>query len=109
MLSWQRCAGSSSKPHPYRGSVCTRGSRVRRRISTSPKRSSSPARHSGGKTLGEPDEHLACILPLEQADERLGRVLDAVNNRLLPLELAGGNPDPHIGIELGLPIEMVGD
>src|SRR2546427_4238797 len=85
------------------GSVCTRGSRARRRMSTLPKHASSPIR------LGEFDQHLPDILPLEQANERLGRMLDAIADRLLPLDLAGGNPGPHIDIELHLPGEVVGD
>ena len=38
-----------------------------------------------------------------------GRMLDAINDRLLPLHLASGNPGPHIGIELRLPVKMVRD
>ena len=57
----------------------------------------------------ELNEHLADVLPLEQANERPGRMLDAINDGLLPLEPASRNPGTHIGIELGLPVEMVRD
>src|SRR2546428_13610364 len=84
-------------------SVCTHGLRARRRMSTLPKHSSSPVR------LGEFDQHQPNVLPLEQSNERLGRMLDAIADRLLPLDLAGGNPGPHVGIELRLPGEVVRD
>src|SRR2546427_10740985 len=85
------------------GSVCTRGSRARRRMSTLPNTASPPIR------LGEFDQHLPDILPLEQANERLGCMLDAIHDRLLPLDFACGNPGPHVGIELRLPLKMVRD
>ena len=72
-------------------------------MSTLPKHASSPIR------LGEFDQHLPDILPLEQANERLGCMLDAIHDRLLPLDFAGGNPGAHIGIELRLPGEVVRD
>src|SRR5262245_6221955 len=97
---WRRCAGSCSTPPRSRRSVCAHALRARRRISTSPKRSLSPAR------LGEFNQHFPDILPLKQANECLGRLLDTLDDRLLPFDLAGGNLGAHIGIELRLTIEM---
>src|SRR3989442_864076 len=85
------------------GSVCTPRSRARRRMSAFTQHASSPPK------VGEFDQHLPDILPLEQANERLGCMLDAIHDRLLPLDFAGGNPGPHVGIELRLPLKMVRD
>ena len=57
----------------------------------------------------ESHEHLACILALEQANKGLGGIFDAVDDRLLPLDLVSCDPGAHISIELGLPIEVVGN
>jgi hypothetical protein len=57
----------------------------------------------------KPDEHLAHIFSREQAEERLGRVLNAIDNGFLPPDPAVSNPRPHVGIELWLAIDVVGD
>lgn len=57
----------------------------------------------------ESHEHLARILALEQANKGLGGICDAVDDRLLPLDLVRSDPGAHIGLELGLPIEVVGN
>src|SRR5215469_10750360 len=57
----------------------------------------------------EPNEHLAGVLAFEETDEGRGRILDAVPDRLLPLELARFRPRAHLTQEFRRHVHIVGD
>src|SRR2546426_11179441 len=50
--------------------------------------------------LADLDEHLAEVLAAEQADERLGRLLEALDDVLAVLQLALAQPARAVGEEL---------
>src|SRR4030095_10936990 len=66
-----------------------------------------------GERLGgvgsETDDHLADIVAGEQTEKRLGRVLDAFHDGLLPLDPAGLEPASYLGEELRIEAQVVGD
>lgn len=57
---------------------------------------------------GKLDEHLPGILAGEEVKERGRRILKAVNDRLLPLDLALRNPLFNVALEILPEVEIVG-
>src|SRR3990172_1489931 len=58
---------------------------------------------------GQAHDHLAQVVAGEKAEEGLGRVLDALDHRLLPLHAPGLQPAAHLPYELAVAVEVVGD
>src|SRR2546427_415692 len=59
--------------------------------------------------LADLDEHLAEVLAAEQADERLGRLLEALDDVLAVLQLALAQPARAVGEELRHPVGVIAD
>ena len=54
------------------------------------------------------DQHLAQILARKKTHERLGSILDPVDDGLLPHYLAFRNPVAHVGVKLLVPLFVIG-
>src|SRR3990172_9185004 len=61
----------------------------------------------GDAASGELDELLSKVLPLQQSDEALRRVLDAIDHRLAIPELAGDHQVEQRLVRLGVTLEPV--
>src|SRR3989442_880900 len=59
--------------------------------------------------LADLDEHLAEVLAAQQADERLGRLLEALDDVLAVLQLALAQPARAVGEELRHPVGVIAD
>src|SRR5215467_11402283 len=57
---------------------------------------------------GQAHDHLAHVVAGEEAQEGLGRVLDTLHDRLVPLDAPGLEPAAHLGEELRVEAQVVG-
>ena len=54
------------------------------------------------------DQHLAGVGAFEQAEERFGHALEALDDGVARLDLAAGDPAAHVAVEFAQPRQIVG-